>query len=140
MQVGLVPADLERSLVFYREVIGLPYRGALRVAAGRTLHQFDADALGGPTGGTGATLKLVELGPGDGVPAGRTGPTESFTGAVGIGWITLDVEDLDPIVVRASDAGAVWQLPVTQFRPGLRVAIVEDPDGNAVELVERHDA
>ena len=38
---------------------------------------------------------------------------------------------------RCEAAGAEIEMPLTQIREGLRVAIVGDPDGNSVELVEQ---
>ena len=55
--------------------------------------------------------------------------------ATGMRWITVDVDDLDPIVARCGNER--FQMPLTAIRAGLRVCIVEDPDGNAIELVER---
>ena len=126
MQVGIVPRDLARSLAFYRDEIGLPFTAALPVIEGRTLHLFDA--------GGGNIVKLLEQ------PASAPVPTEHapagpFQRATGVRWITLDVDDIDAVMARC--AGRPVQLPVTELRPGLRVSIVEDPDGNAIELVER---
>ena len=35
---------------------------------------------------------------------------------------------------RCSDAGAKVAVPVFEFMPGLKIGIVEDPDGNSVEV------
>jgi catechol 2,3-dioxygenase-like lactoylglutathione lyase family enzyme len=126
MQIGIVPSDLGRSLEFYRVVLGLVPKGTIPVADGRVLHLFEAD---------GATLKLIELAPGDREPVAAA--RGSFVAATGLRWLTLDVDDLDLVAGRVERSGARWQLPVVEYRPGLRVAIVEDPDGNAIELVER---
>lgn len=125
MQVGIVPRDLEASLAFYRDELGLPYVGARPVIEGRTLHLFEFD---------GGILKLLEQGP-DAEPVTAHAPAGGFQRATGVRWITFDVPDLDAIVGRC--AGRRFQMPVTQLRPGLRVCIVEDVDGNAIELVER---
>lgn len=124
MQVGIVPRDLARSLAFYRDVLGFTYIGGRPVIEGRTLHMFDVD---------GGVLKLLEQ-PADAVaPAPHVaGP---FQGATGMRWVTADVDDIDAIVARC--AGRRFQMPLTELRPGLKVCIVEDDDGNAVELVER---
>ncbi len=126
MQVGIVPNELELSISFYRDRIGLPYTGALPVIEGRVLHMFDA--------GGGGVFKIMELPAGSRPPAEQS-PPGPFTAATGIRWITFDVDDIDGIADRCHEC--TWQMPVTELRPGLRVAVVEDPDGNAVELVER---
>lgn len=125
MQVGIVPRDLAASLAFYGDELGLPFAGARPVIEGRTLHMFAFD---------GGILKLLEQ-PADAPAVTAHAPGGGFPQATGIRWITFDVEDLDAIVARC--ARRRFQMPVTELRPGLRVCIVEDPDGNAVELVER---
>ena len=125
MQVGIVPRDLAVSLAFYRDVLGFSYVGGRPVIEGRTLHFFEAD---------GGILKLLEQ-PADAPPVTARAPGGGFARATGLRWITFDVDDLDAVVARCGDR--TFQMPVTELRAGLRVCIVEDPDGNAVELVER---
>jgi catechol 2,3-dioxygenase-like lactoylglutathione lyase family enzyme len=124
MQIGIIPHDLDRSLAFYRDVLGFTYVGGRPVIEGRTLHMFEVD---------GGVLKLLEQPAGAAVPTPHTaGP---FQGTTGLRWMTFDVEGIDDIVARC--AGRIFQMPLTELRPGLKVCIVEDDDGNAVELVER---
>lgn len=124
LQVGVVPVDLDASLAFYRDVVRLPYEGTRAVPEGRTLHLFAAGD---------AVVKLLETPD----PPKHRAPGGAFADATGIRWLTLDIDDLDAIVQRGAAAGVGVQLAPTVLRPGLRVAIVEDPDGNAIELVER---
>jgi catechol 2,3-dioxygenase-like lactoylglutathione lyase family enzyme len=35
------------------------------------------------------------------------------------------------------DKGIVFEIPEKEVRPGVRIAMVRDPDGNVVEFVER---
>lgn len=124
MQIGIVPRDLARSLAFYRDVLGFSYVGGRPVIEGRTLHMFEVD---------GGVLKLLEQ------PTTANPPTPHvagrFQGTTGLRWMTFDVEGIDDIVARC--VGRRFQLALTELRPGLKVCIVEDDDGNAVELVER---
>ena len=124
MQIGIVPCDLQKSLAFYRDLMGFSYVGAVPVIEGRTLHMFEVD---------GGILKLLEQSTETPTPSAHlAGP---FAAVTGVRWITFDVADLDAVVARCT--GQRFQMPVTELRPGLRVCIVEDCDGNAVELVER---
>jgi catechol 2,3-dioxygenase-like lactoylglutathione lyase family enzyme len=126
VQIGIVPADLQRSIEFYRDTIGLAYKGGMPVLAGRTLHLFDA--------GTGI-VKLLERAEG---PPSQASPPGPFDSAVGVRWITLDCDDLDAFAERVAHTrpDTRWQMPIVEIRPGIRACILEDPDGNAVELVE----
>ncbi len=124
MQIGIVPRDLDRSLAFYRDVLGFTYVGGRPVIEGRTLHMFDVD---------GGVLKLLQQPAGAAVPSPH--PAGPFQATTGLRWMTFDVDGIDDIVARC--AGRTFQLPLTELRPGLKVCIVEDDDGNAVELVER---
>lgn len=119
-----MPADLQRSLRFYRDVLGLEYSGPVVVGEGKTLHNFRV--------GDGI-LKLIESG---GVAAPQP-VTAEVDDVAGLRWVTMDVDDIDGAVARCAAAGAAFPLPLVQRRPGLRVAIVSDPDGNRIELVER---
>ena len=105
-------------------LLGLPYDGTRPALEGRTLHVFSVGA---------SAVKLLES-PHAATPRSHPGP---YPSAEGIRWLTLDVADLTSTVHRCRDSGARFQLEPTEIRAGLRVAIVEDPDGNAVELVER---
>jgi glyoxylase I family protein len=125
LQVGIVPRDLDAALVFYRDVLALPYAGSRPGVEGRTLHLF---ALGD------VVVKLLE----SPQPVQSSGAAGRYTARTGIRWITLDVDDLDGVLARCTDAGGAVQMPLVELRPGLRLAIVDDPDGNAIELVERH--
>ena len=121
LQAGIVPVDLAASLAFYRDVLGLAYAGTRPALEARTLHVFTVGD---------AVLKLLETPH----PPSARAPGGSFADATGIRWITLDVDDLDAIVRRCADAAVTLQLGPSALRPGLRVAIAEDPDGNAIEL------
>lgn len=124
IQIGIVPKDFDASMAFYRDSLGLPPKGSTPALDGRTLHFFEAQ---------GGIIKILELSSNDPAPD-VTPPDQPYFSATGMRWLTLDVDNLETVLAGCGDAPL--QLPITQFRPGLRVAIVSDPDGNAVELVE----
>jgi catechol 2,3-dioxygenase-like lactoylglutathione lyase family enzyme len=53
------------------------------------------------------------------------------------GWnrFVIEVEDLEPIVERLREAGATFRNEVVKG-PGGRQILVDDPDGNPIELFE----
>jgi lactoylglutathione lyase len=113
--VILFVADLERSIVFYRDVVGLPFKlhgdGYVEFATdGARFGLYDRNRLGELTGQ-------------DAEPAGRPG-----------GEVVFLVEDVDAEAERLRAAGAtVLSGPVDRVW-GHRTLHVEDPDGFVVEL------
>ena len=45
------------------------------------------------------------------------------------------MSNLDELVAAAGDAGYKVVVGRTEIRPGISIAIIEDPDGNWVELL-----
>jgi catechol 2,3-dioxygenase-like lactoylglutathione lyase family enzyme len=46
------------------------------------------------------------------------------------------VTNLEAITQKCADAGITIAVPLTEVRPGVRISIVEDPDGNWVEFLQ----
>ena len=55
-------------------------------------------------------------------------------GATGIRYLTFWVADMDELLQRAAAAGRRVPIARTTVRPGVDIAMVEDPDGNWVEI------
>jgi len=51
--------------------------------------------------------------------------------------VTFVVKNLSELCAELKGKGIEFSLPETEVRPGIRVAMVKDPDGNIVEFVER---
>ena len=75
------------------------------------------------------TLKVWQL---DGLPA-ETGAIPDYSG---IRYLTAVVDSIDAVVARARDAGRHIPVGPRDLAPEVRIAIIEDPDGNWFELVE----
>lgn len=128
--VSLTCADLDRSLAFYRDALGLPVRdrgslGGPELAALLDVEEVAADFADVDLG-EGRTLELVS-----GLTAGCAG-----------GHLSLRTDDVDGLVARLQAAGhpIVSRAPVTLTEPGFwhgaRVVYVRDPDGALVELIQ----
>ena len=142
--VSVTCADLDRSLGFYRDVLGLPL--------------LDRGEDGGPemerlTGLPGARFLWAELDLGGGQilellrylePAGR--PLAQRTSDPGSGHLALLVDDVAAFHARLAAAGVATRsdepVLVTGFGGwvGVKVLYALDPDGVTVELVERPES
>jgi predicted enzyme related to lactoylglutathione lyase len=134
-----IVASLDRSIQFYRDVIGLELEGAPRVFSGT-----EAMKVGNTPGaqslfatlkvpGSAMAVEVIEYKDIDRVPAQ---PRFQDPGAANL---ILTVRDIDAIVARVQKAGAhinsAGGVPAT-IPGGSRVIFVQDPDGFFVELVQ----
>jgi catechol 2,3-dioxygenase-like lactoylglutathione lyase family enzyme len=123
VEIGIVVNDLDAAREFYGEVLGLEYVGDLALPGG-TMKRFQhGDAV----------VKLLQL---DKPPARANPPGGLFGDASGLRYLTVRVPQVDETVARCRAAGSAVPVPTFEFRPGLPVAIVEDPEGNWVELTQ----
>ncbi len=140
---GVTVADVERSLRFYRDLLGLKVVEDVRLTSREVAALLGTDEL---------DLHLVNLDTGDGRilellqyarPAGsRIDYTSRDPGS---GHIALAVQDLDAIAAGIAAAGGavISRHPVTASdAEGIfahaRLLYVRDPDGMILELVELH--
>jgi len=121
--VGLPVSDLERSIAWYCDALGLTHEFTAQVPEGVAIAFLVAPA--------GEKLELFAV---DATDAAWEGPIPALrAGVAHTGWT---VDDLDAVHARAVEAGgrSVWA-PRDSPEPGRRMAFVADPDGNLVELI-----
>ena len=124
VDLGIVISDSERSLAFYCGLLGLEHVAdtPMPIGGGGTMHRVQCgDSL----------LKLVRFD--EAPPAGVGG---GLTGAQGFRYLTLVISNLDEMATAIADADVRVTVPVSEIRPGVRIMMIEDPDGNTVEFVE----
>ena len=123
LDVGLVVGDVQRSLQFYVDVLGLEAVEQLAIPWG-TMHRLRF--------GT-SWLKLVEPSA-DPAPPGPQG----LDAAVGIRYLTFEVDDVEEVWARARRAGTPVFHDLGPFgSQGVVAGMLHDPDGNVVELLHR---
>jgi predicted enzyme related to lactoylglutathione lyase len=110
---GIFVEDMEASIVFYREVIGLQLTNS-----GDGWAHFDA--------GNGAMLELFSGG------KAHTAPKRPDQQPIVLG---LRVEDLDVVHAELSQKGVVFLGEIGQYG-GSRWAHFSDPEGNRLEIKE----
>lgn len=124
IDLGIVISDSDRALAFYRDLLGFEHvmDTPMPIAGGGTMHRLNCgDTL----------IKLVSL---------TNAPTETSEGGIparlGMRYFTMIVSNLSEIVEACEGAGVPIAVPITEVRPGVTIAMVEDPDGNWVEFVQ----
>ena len=124
IDLGIVVSDGPRAMAFYCDLLGLEHVAdmPMPIGGGGTMHRVQCgDSL----------LKLVAF---DETPPAAVGG--GIAGALGLRYLTLIVSNLDEILASCAEADVSIVTPATDLRPGIRIAIVEDPDRNWVEFVE----
>ncbi len=132
---GLCPADIEQSLRFYRDGIGMTVLADFAMDAdlepllGRRTSHVRAIFLGSPESPQGGTLELLDLG---GADIGKE-PKGSGTPHRGVFLLSF-VVDVTDVLGRLAALGVGGE-PRTMTTPGGITATVVDPDGVTVELL-----
>jgi len=121
LDLGILVSDIEASLNFYQNLLGLEFVGKTPLWFG-TMHRLRF--------GT-SDLKLIE--PNTVPPRGAIG----LEGQLGFRYVTFLVQNLSEVCSKLAAEGIEFALPEKEIRPGVRIAMVKDPDGNIVEFVER---
>ncbi|SNR65401.1 VOC family protein [Blastococcus mobilis] len=121
IDLGVVTKDPAACLAFYRDVLGLKDLGESPMPGG-TMHRLGC--------GT-SVIKLIS----PRKPPAAEAPPGGLRGGTGYRYWTISVSNLPEVVAAAESAGHPVVVPPTELRPGVSIAMIEDPDGNWVELL-----
>lgn len=142
--VGFTVSNLERSIPFYRDGLGLKVRhsqvqenlytsnlvgyGDVRLS----MAQFELENGASPTSGHVLELTQYERPLGEPVGPGTNRP--------GIGHLAVEVDDIDQVCDRLVQLGGTPLSPIQEITEGInrggRAVYVRDLDGIAIELVQ----
>jgi catechol 2,3-dioxygenase-like lactoylglutathione lyase family enzyme len=143
IDLGMVVSDIDKSLKFYKEVIGFEEIDGFKVPPQFAVdtglankHPLDVHVLVLGKGEKATKLKLMQFKTAPGARVDNTFIHSSY----GYRYLTIAVKDVNAAVARADKAGAkpIAKCPVPLpegFPAGLALANYRDPDGNLVELV-----
>ena len=122
IDLGIITTNGAAMLAFYRDVLGLKAVGEMPMPGGVGLmHRLMCgDSL----------IKLVVL---PSVPAAAA--PGGIQGAAGYRYWTITISNLADTLAACQAAGAKLVMGEKEIRPGIRIAIVADPDGNWVEFL-----
>jgi lactoylglutathione lyase len=143
IDLGMVVSDIDKSLKFYKDVLGftevtgfkVPPQFALDTGLSNKL-ELDVHVLVLGQGETATKLKLMQFKSAPGARVDNTFIHSSY----GFRYLTIPVKDLNHAVESAAKAGgkpiAKGPVPLPEgFPAGVALANYRDPDGNLVELV-----
>ncbi|MGC8658821.1 MAG: VOC family protein [Desulfomonilaceae bacterium] len=121
MDLGIIVSDIKSSLNFYQDLLGLKFIETVPLWFGEMYRlRFG-----------GSDLKLIA--PKVVPPKGASG----LENQLGFRYITFVITNLSELCSRLKDLNVEFTFPEKEIRPGTRIAMVKDPDGNIVEFVEK---
>ncbi|OGP51471.1 MAG: hypothetical protein A2Y79_08120 [Deltaproteobacteria bacterium RBG_13_43_22] len=121
LDIGLISSDIKASLNFYQNLLGLEFVGTMPLWFG-TMHRLRFGE---------SDFKLIE--PKEVPPGGAIGLEKQL----GFRYVTFVIENLSQLCNDLKKNGIEFTVAEREIRPGVRIAMVKDPDGNIVEFVER---
>jgi catechol 2,3-dioxygenase-like lactoylglutathione lyase family enzyme len=121
LDLGIIVSDIQASLKFYKDLLWLEFVGITPVGFG-TMHRLRFGS---------SDFKLVD--PKTVPPKGAMGLDKQL----GFRYVTFVVKNLSEICAELKKKGVEFAVPEQEARPGVRIAMVKDPDGNIVEFVEK---
>lgn len=120
LDVCIVVGNIEKTLDFYQRMLGLEKANEVETPFG-TVHRLRF--------GT-SIIKVMD--PRQPPPKGPVGLEKQ----VGIRFLSFVIHNLTAVCSELAERGVRFTMPATEVLPGLRVAMVTDPDDNIVEFVE----
>ena len=123
IDLGIVVRDKEASLKFYRDTLGFKFVQEMQMGNGSVQQRLLC--------GT-SLIKLLS-------PAETpkvSNPSGGIGAATGYRFWAFIVGNLSELVSEIKAAGYVVQADPREVRPGVWNSIVEDPDGNPIEIIQ----
>ena len=121
IDVGIFVSNIQKSLDFYQGILGLEKADETPIPFGM-IHRLRY--------GT-SDVKLID--PKKVPPAGTLGINKQL----GFRYITFVVHDISSLCSALKEKGVEFTVPETELRPGVKIAMIKDPDENILEFVER---
>ena len=123
IDIGIVARDAKAMLSFYQDLLGLERESIVDMPGGGVMNRLRAgDSI----------IKIIVFKP---TPSGSSVPGGIRT-ASGLRYLTIHVSNLHAATQSIESAGHKVVVGCRTLRQGVAISIVQDPDGNWLELVE----
>ena len=121
IDIGVIVSDIDASLNFYVELLGLEKIQETPLWFGMMHRLAFGDSF----------IKLID--------PKKTPPKSSsnLEDSLGFRYLTLQVSNIDELCEELGRKDIEFTLEKKEYMPGVTIAMVKDPDGNIVEFVER---
>jgi catechol 2,3-dioxygenase-like lactoylglutathione lyase family enzyme len=123
LDLGVFVSDIAASLKFYQNLLGMEKEGESQMPIGMMHRLKFGDSV----------FKLIDP---KGTPT--KGPS-GMTAQLGFRYVTFQVSNISELCAALKEKEVKFSIPETELMPGLKIAMVKDPDGNTVEFVQRND-
>jgi len=133
---GIVVADMQRSLRFYRDLLGMEVWADFR---------DDSEYVRAVTGASGANVWMIKLKASDGgsiellqyLSHPQVVPEPVHAYSVGCNHVALQVDDIDALYEKLKTESIRFHTPpIVSPDGGAKVTYCRDPEGVIIELVE----
>jgi catechol 2,3-dioxygenase-like lactoylglutathione lyase family enzyme len=121
LDLGILVSDIKSSLNFYQNILGLKFIEEIPLWFG-TMSRLRFGS---------SDFKLIV--PHTRPPKGPIG----IESQLGFRYVTFVIKNLSTLCADLQNKGIEFVVAEKETRPGVRIAMVKDPDGNIVEFVER---
>jgi len=121
LDLGVLVSDINASLKFYQDILGLAFIEKIPIWLG-TMYRLRFGS---------SDFKLID--PKNKPPKGPLG----LDAQIGFRYVTFVIGNISEVCEVLKKKGIEFEIPEKELRPGVRIAMVRDPDGNIVEFVER---
>ncbi len=128
--------DLERSVGFYRDILGMTLEWRIDHLRSEALEKVvglrNVDVSYAMLSGRGGRIELFQYHSPEGVPY----PLDKPVSDKGITHIAFQVEDIDRFHKKLLNHGVRFNSPPQVVRKGVKAAYFHDPDGITLELIQ----
>ena len=123
IDIGIVTSNKESMLNFYENILGFTNEVQIPFPGLGTVNKISYGI---------GYIKVLVL---DDKPS-NTSPIGDFSTSNGIRYITINLSNLDELITICSKNNVTIINSGMTIRPGVTVALIQDPDGNLIELMQ----